>query len=94
MEKSFQVVGNAYEETLYDQWPCGSMSGKMYTLAHKMIKAKHIFQEDMAALNESNQKYLYLAALALLSPDTTFYVSPNPSSLLKIFEVINSQKMS
>ncbi|MFA6236902.1 MAG: GH3 auxin-responsive promoter family protein [Bacteriovorax sp.] len=88
----FSVVGNAYEETLHGQWPCGSMSGKMYTLAHKMIKAKHIFQEDMATLNDSPQKYIYLAALALLSPDTTFYVSPNPSSLLKIFEVINSQK--
>jgi hypothetical protein len=35
---------------------------------------------------------MYLAALALLSPETTFYVSPNPSTLLKIFEVINSKR--
>lgn len=88
----FSVVGNAYEETLCDKWPCGSMSGKLYSLAHKTIKAKHIFQNDIALLNDSDQKYIYLAALALLSPNTTFYVSPNPSTLLKIFEVINSKR--
>lgn len=89
----FSVVGNAVEELLVGKWPCGSMSGKLYTLAHKSIKAKHIFQNDIALLNDSDQKYLYLAALALLSPNTTFYVSPNPSTLIKIFEVINSKKM-
>lgn len=88
----FSIVGNAYEEMLYDKWPCGSMSGKLYSLAHKSVRAKNIFQKEIAALNDSEQKYLYLAALALLSPNTTFYVSPNPSSLLKIFEVINSKK--
>ncbi|MDD4974027.1 MAG: GH3 auxin-responsive promoter family protein [Bacteriovorax sp.] len=88
----FSIVGNAYEETLHGRWPCGSMSGKLYSLAHKSIRAKNIFQNDIAALNDSEKKYLYLAALALLSPNTTFYVSPNPSSLLKIFEVINSKR--
>jgi sterol desaturase/sphingolipid hydroxylase (fatty acid hydroxylase superfamily) len=88
----FSIVGNAFEETLHGQYPCGSMSGKLYSLAHKSIRAKNIFQKDIAALNDSDRKYLYLAALALLSPNTTFYVSPNPSSLLKIFEVINTKR--
>jgi sterol desaturase/sphingolipid hydroxylase (fatty acid hydroxylase superfamily) len=88
----FSVVGNECEEILYDKWPCGSMSGKLYSLAHKSIKAKHIFEKDIATLNDSEKMYFYLAALALLSPNTTFYVSPNPSTLLKIFEVINSKR--
>lgn len=88
----FSVIGDECEEILYDKWPCGSMSGKLYSLAHKSIKAKHIFQKEIATLNDSEKKYFYLAALALLSPDTTFYVSPNPSTLLKIYEVINTKR--
>ncbi len=88
----FSVTGVECEEILFNKWPCGSMSGKLYSLAHKSIKAKHVFQKDIAKLNDSEKKYFYLAALALLSPNISFYVSPNPSTLLKIFEVINSKR--
>ncbi len=88
----FSIVGNAVEETLRGKWPCGSMSGKLYSLAHKSVQKKHIFHHDLATLNDSEKKYFYLAALAILSPDTSYYVSPNPSSLIKIFEVINTKR--
>ena len=68
------------------------MSGKLYSLAHKSVRAKHVFHKDMIGLKDSQKMYLYLATLALLSPNTTFYVSPNPSTLLKVFEVINTKR--
>lgn len=88
----FSIVGKDVEEKLNGIWPCGSMSGKLYSLAHKSVQEKHIFHHDILALNDSEKKYYYLAALAVLSPETSYYVSPNPTSLLKIFEILNSKK--
>lgn len=86
----FSIVGTEVEEVIHGKWPCGSMSGKLYSLANPIVRAKHVFQTDISLLNDSEKKYLYLAALALLSPKTTFYASPNPSTLVKIIDVINN----
>lgn len=88
----YSIVGKEVEEVLANKWPCGSMSGKLYSLTNPLVRAKHIFQTDISLLNDSEKKYLYLAALALLSPQTTFYASPNPSTLVKIFDVINNSR--
>jgi sterol desaturase/sphingolipid hydroxylase (fatty acid hydroxylase superfamily) len=88
----FSIVGNEVEEVLAGKYPCGSMSGKLYSLTNPLVRAKHVFQTEISLLNDSEKKYLYLAALAVLSPRITFYASPNPSSLVKIFETLNTKK--
>lgn len=88
----FSIVGLAVEEKINGTWSCGSMSGILFSLAHSSIKKKQIFQTEIAEMKDSEKKFFYLAALALLSPGTTFYASPNPSSFLKIFETINQRK--
>lgn len=88
----FSIVGNEIEEVLAGKFPSGSMSGKLYSLTNPLVRAKHVFQTDISLLNDSDKKYLYLAALAVLSPKITFYASPNPSSLVKIFETLNTKK--
>ena len=88
----FSIVGLAEEEKINGLWSCGSMSGKLFSLAHSSIRKKQIFQTEIAYMKDSEQKFFYLAALALLSPRTTFYASPNPSSFLIIFETINNKR--
>ncbi len=88
----FSIVGLEEEEKINGHWSCGSMSGKLFSLAHSSIKKKQIFQTEIATLKDSDKKFFYLAALALLSPATTFFASPNPSSFLKIFETINAKR--
>jgi hypothetical protein len=88
----FTVVGSKEEEILCQKWAAGSMSGKLFSLTPHFLMQKHVFSKELGDLQDYDQKYLYLAALALIAPDVTFYASPNPSTLLRIFEIINSKK--
>lgn len=88
----FTVVGSKEEEILFGKWAAGSMSGKLFTLMPKILARKHVFPKELGDLQDHEKKYLYLAALALLAPEVTLYASPNPSTLLKIFETMNAKK--
>ncbi len=88
----YTVTGGHTEEMINNRWPAGSMSGKLMSLMPRFLRGKYTLSEELAHITDYPKKYLYLAALALLSPDVTTYASPNPATLLKIFEVINRRK--
>jgi sterol desaturase/sphingolipid hydroxylase (fatty acid hydroxylase superfamily) len=88
----YTVTGSHIEEVLQEQWPAGSMSGKLMLLLPKFLKLKYTNSEELSNLTDYNTKYLYLAATALLTPEVTLYGSPNPATLIKILEVINLKK--
>ena len=88
----FTVVGSAVEETVGQGFECGSMSGKLYAKTSRLIKKFQAVPCEVYEIEDYDLKYRLLATIALLSPTTTLFTTANPSTLLKLDDVLNEQR--
>jgi GH3 auxin-responsive promoter len=66
----------------------GSMSGLLYESLPISIKQKDVLSPHVRALTDVNEKYLRIAACMLAEPSLSVLASPNPSTFLKLMELI------
>lgn len=88
----FTVVGSAVEERVGGRFDCGSMSGKLYAKTSKVITKFQAVPAEIYEIDSYELKYTLLCCLALLSPNTTLFTTANPSTLLKLNDVVNEKR--
>lgn len=88
--KLFTISGSSIEGKLDNGLPYGSMSGMISDCMPFLLKTKFLIPPAMARVADYPLKYLLFAAMGLKERDVTWLVSANPSTFLKLIEVMES----
>lgn len=89
--KVLVISGATVEGHLPGGTPFGSMSGLLYDCLPAAIRRKSLFPDGPPADPDYRQRYLTIAATALADPSLSVLATPNPSTILKVLEVIRSE---
>ena len=84
------ISGHTIEGYLPGGTPFGSMSGLMFDCLPGAIRRKSLLQGGGPAGSNYRQRYLNIAVRALADPTLSVLATPNPSTILKLLEVIRS----
>ncbi len=82
------LAGQAVEGHLPGGSPFGSMSGLMNECLPAAIRRQSVLADGVGTIADYRQKYLCIAACALADPSLSVLATPNPSTILKLVEVI------
>jgi hypothetical protein len=82
------LSGQSVEGRLPTGTPYGSMSGLLYESLPLPIKQRDVLSPRVRALTDVNTKYRQVAACMLAEPSLSVLASPNPSTLLKLMDLI------
>ena len=84
------MASPAFEGYLDAGTPYGSLSGLIYRDLPNIIKSKYVIPPEVFELNDYELKYRIILALSLLDKSISVIACANPSTLLKLSEVMNS----
>ncbi|MGB7293319.1 MAG: GH3 auxin-responsive promoter family protein [Thermodesulfobacteriota bacterium] len=87
--KVLAITGPAVEGYSSGGVPFGSLSGLLYKETPKFIKSKYIIPSAVFEIDNYDLKYFLICAIALSHKDITLIATANPSTILKLSEVIN-----
>ncbi len=85
------IAGQPVEGWLPGGAPYGSMSGLMSEALPPVIRQKSILPDGMLCVADYRHKYLRLAACALAAETLSVLATPNPSTIMKLLDVIRSE---
>ena len=85
------ISGQTIEGHLPDGTPFGSMSGLMFDCLPAAIRRKSILRGGESAASDYRQRYFNIAVRALADPALSVLATPNPSTILKLLEVIRGE---
>ena len=88
--KVLAIVSPVIEGHLDTGTPYGSMSGGIHSAMPDLVKHKYVVPPEVFEIEDYNLKYLLIAAFALAEPGITMCASANPSTFLKLQEVIQN----
>ena len=86
--KILAIASPAIEGKLETGTPFGSTSGLIYQGLPRFVQKKYILPPDVLAIKEYDLKYLLIAAYGLAEPRLSLLASANPSTFLKLLDVI------
>ena len=87
--KILAIVSPAVEGYLNNKIPCGSMSGLIYEAMPDAVSSKYVLPQEVLKIENYNDKYFLMAAFALYDASITCLATANPSTLLRISDVIH-----
>ena len=89
--KMMGIVSPAEEG--YNEWGklCGSASGLIMKNMPKITKKKQLLPVDIFAIQDCDLKYDLILLLALAEENITFIGTANPSTLLHLLKLVNTQ---
>lgn len=87
--KVLGITGPAVEGHSSGGVPFGSLSGLLYKETPKFIKSKYIIPPEVFEIENYDLKYFLICAFALSHKNITLIATANPSTILKLSEVIN-----
>lgn len=85
------LSGRTIEGHLPGGTPFGSMSGLMFDCLPAAIRRKSLLRDGAPTGEDYRQRYLNIAIRALADPSLFVLATPNPSTILKLLEVIRSE---
>ena len=85
--KMLVVAGSEQEGVFETGTPYGSMSGILTAALPPILQQKLLPISQLKNIKDYQQKYFYLAALALTEPNLSVAATANPSTFLKLFEM-------
>ncbi len=85
------LSGQSIEGRLPTGMGYGSMSGLLFEALPFPIQKKDVLSSYVRELTDVRAKYWHIAACALAEPALSVMASPNPSTLLKLMELIREQ---
>ncbi len=88
--KSLGFVSPAIEGKLPSGIPYGSMSGLIYRTQPWLLRRKYVVPAAVFEINDYELKYFIIAAFALAEPRITYIGAANPSTFVKIADVIRN----
>ncbi len=86
--KILAIVSPAIEGHLSNGTPYGSMSGLVYQNMPDIILSKYVLPPAIFEIADYETKYRLIAAFALRESDITCLATANPSTLIRISEII------
>ena len=90
--KLLGIMGAAVEGRRDSGRPYGSVSGLMYHSMPKYLKSKYVLPECVFSIDDYDLKYLVIARIALAEKNITYMNSANPTTFLKIQDVISKNQ--
>ena len=87
--KILAIVSPATEGKLESGIPYGSLSGLLYKNIPKIIRSKYVLPYDIFDLEDYDEKYFLISVLGAAHKNITTLASANPSTILRICEIIN-----
>ena len=90
--KALGIMGAAVEGELDSGHAVGSVSGHLYQSLPKMIQSRFVLPPAVSSISNYDLKYLVILRLALAEPNITYAGSPNPSTFLRLLNVLNEQR--
>jgi hypothetical protein len=90
--KALGIMGAAVEARLDSGHSVGSVSGHLYESLPRTVQARFVVPPSISAIADYDVKYLTILRLALGAPDITYLGSPNPSTFLRLLDVLNQRR--
>lgn len=90
--KALGIVGAAVEGYLDSGHPVGSVSGRLYETLPGPIRAGFVVPAAVSSIQDYDLKYLVIVRLALAEPDITWLGSPNPSTFLRLLDILKDHR--
>lgn len=90
--RAFGVMGAAVEDRLDSGHVVGSISGHLYASLPRAVRDRFVVSPHVATIGDYELRYKALALLALSEPAVTYAGSPNPSTFIRLLDVLNTQR--
>ena len=85
-------MGAAVEGRLDSGHVVGSVSGHLYQALPRVVQSRLVIPPEVSSLADYDLKYLVIVSLALAQPGITYMGSPNPSTFLRLLDVLNDRR--
>ena len=89
--KVLGITGQAVEGLMPSGLPYGSASGLLYKRMSKLVRKKYVLPADVADMPDYDLRYFATAAFALAESNVTGVGTANPSTLVRILDLIQSE---
>ena len=90
--KAFGIMGAAVEGHLDSGHIVGSVSGHLYQSLPRSVRSRFVVPPDVLGIADYDLKYLIILRLALSEPRVTYLGAPNPSTFLRLLDVLNNRR--
>jgi len=90
--KALGIMGAAVEARLDSGHSVGSVSGYLYQSLPRSVQSRFVLPPTISAIADYDLKYLTILRLALAAPDITYLGSPNPSTFLRLLDILNQRR--
>ena len=88
--KALGIMGAAVEGRLDTGHAVGSVSGHLYESLPAVVRSRFVVPPEVLAIDDYERKYLVILRLALAEPNVTYMGSPNPTTFLRLLEVLEA----
>ena len=85
------ITGQAIEGLRPSGLPYGSASGLLYKRMSKLVRRKYVLPPEIADIPDYDLRYFAIAAFALAEPRVTAVGTANPSTLVRLLDVIQAE---
>src|SRR5919106_3720956 len=90
--KALGIMGAAVEGRLDSGHVVGSVSGHLYQSLPGSVRSRFVVSPDVLGIADYDLKYLIILRLALSQPRVTYLGAPNPSTFLRLLDVLNKRR--
>lgn len=90
--KALGIMGAAVEGRLDSGHQVGSVSGYLYESLPALVRSRFVLPPKLSTIADYDLKYLVILRLALASPDISYLGSPNPSTFLRLLDILNERR--
>src|SRR5712691_7739885 len=90
--KAWGIMGASVEGHLDTGQVVGSVSGHLYRSLPRVIQGRFVVPPEVSSIADYDLKYLVILRLALNEPSITYIGSPNPSTFLRLIDILNERR--
>ena len=90
--RALGIMGAAVEGRLDSGHHVGSVSGYLYESLPSAVQSRFVLPPKLSTIVDYDLKYLVIVRLALGSPDISYLGSPNPSTFLRLLDILNDRR--
>jgi hypothetical protein len=90
--KAWGIMGAAVEGHLDTGQVVGSVSGRLYQSLPRVIRGRFVVPPEVSTIADYDLKYLVILRLALNAPAISYIGSPNPSTFLRLIDLLNERR--
>ena len=86
------IMGAAVEDRLDSGHEVGSVSGRLYASLPRFLLRRSVVPPEVFAVGDYDTKYQVILQLALAQPGITYLGTPNPSTLVRLLDVMHARR--